>query len=323
MKCINNLYRAVSIVIVFSLCLCGCKQGTIPCQYNQVRRLQGDAVSDQFAEPFAADLCVAGQNVMEGTDVNMETGACGGLFDLNRHKVVYAKGIHERLHPASLTKMLTALVALKNGDTEDLITCSPNVEIKEPGATLCGLKAGDKLTLNQALHALLIHSANDAGVAIAEHIGGSIENFADMMNNEALQLGATNSHFSNPHGLTEAEHYSTVYDLYLIMNEVLNYDVFNEIIQMPEYSTVYHDANGDEKEMSFKSTNLFFNGTFSAPDKITVIGGKTGTTKAAGSCLALFTKDTSGNPYISVILNATEREYVYRQMIDMLEELDN
>lgn len=323
MKCTNKIVYSLLIINVLGSALCGCGKKELPLAYDRTANLQNDAFTDSIASPFAADICVTSKNVLENTDVDLETGASGGLFDVNHNKVIYAKNIHERLHPASLTKLMTALVALKHGNTEDMITCTSNVKITESGATLCGLKAGDKLTLNQALHALLINSANDAGVAIAEHIGGSEEAFAEMMNEEAVRIGATGSHFVNAHGLTADEHYTTAYDIYLILNEVMQYDVFNEIIQMTEYSTVYYDADGNEKEMSFKSTNLFFQGHYSAPDKITVIGGKTGTTNAAGSCLALVTKDTSGNPYISVILKATQRDKLYQEMIDLLEEINN
>ena len=126
---------------------------------------------------------------------------------------------------------------------------------------------------------MLITSANDAAIAIAEHIGGSVEGFCNMMNEEALAIGATNSHFMNPHGLTENEHYVTAYDMYLMMNSAMQYELFNQIIHMNEYSTVYYSADGDEKEMEFKSTNLFFRDEFSTPDKITMIGGKTGTSE--------------------------------------------
>ena len=111
--------------------------------------------------------------------------------------------------------------------------------------------------------------------------------------------------------------------MYLIMNEAMQYELFNEIIHMNEYSTVYYDSNEQEKEMSFRSTNLFFRDDYSAPDKITVIGGKTGTTNAAGNCLILLTKDTGGNPYISIILRASERGLMYEEMIDLLEEINN
>ncbi len=311
----------LNIILLFSLC--GCGNNNLPLAYERTAVIQTTQSQDQRTDLFASDLCVINGNYSAGTNVSMESQSAAGLFDVNRNKVIYSQNIHERLNPASLTKVMTALVAIKYGNTEDTIVCSENVKITESGATLCGLKAGDKLTLNQALHALLINSANDAGIAIAEHIGGSVEGFAAMMNEEAVLLGATNSHFVNPHGLTENEHYITAYDMYLIMNAAMQYELFNQIIQMNEYSTVYYDANGAEKEMSFKSTNLFFRGDYSAPDKITVIGGKTGTTMAAGSCLVLLTKDTAGNPYISVILKATERSLLYEEMADLLEEINN
>ena len=121
------------------------------------------------------------------------------------------------------------------------------------------------MTLNQALHALLIKSANDAAVAIAEHIGGSVEGFADMMNEEAQAIGATNSHFVNPHGLNAENHYVTAYDMYLIFNEALKYDTVNEIISMTSYDTVYTDKNGNEKTLSVKNTNQYLAGNVAAP----------------------------------------------------------
>ena len=153
-------------------------------------------------------------------------------MDLNSGKILYEKNIHEKMYPASLTKIMTALVALKYGNTEDVITCSEAVLDIDYDATKIGLKPGDQLTMNQALHALLINSANDAAIAIAEHIGGSVENFAEMMNEEALLLGATNSHFVNPHGLSADEHYSTAYDMYLIANEAIKYEDFCHIISL-------------------------------------------------------------------------------------------
>lgn len=285
--------------------------------------MQNPMSQSQTADTFASELCVINGNYYSDTDVSMEKESAAGLFDVNHNKVIYSQNIHERMNPASLTKIMTALVAIKYGNTDDTIICSPNVKIIEAGANVCGLKQGDRITLNQALHALLIDSANDAAVAIAEHIGGNVEGFTAMMNEEALKLGATNSHFVNPHGLTENEHYVTAYDMYLIMNEAMQYELFNEIIHMNEYSTVYYDSNEKEKEMSFRSTNLFFRNDYSAPDKITVIGGKTGTTNAAGNCLILLAKDTGGNPYISIILRASERGLMYEEMIDLLEEINN
>ncbi len=301
----------------------GCGQKNIPLAYNKYQGIGNDNLLDNKIVSFASSLCVSDGNVSGNSNLELENESAAGLFDVNNKEVLYAKNIHERLHPASLTKVMTALVALKYGNTEDTITATNNVLIKEPGAQLCGIKPGDKLTLNQALHALLINSANDAGVAIAEHVGGSIEGFAELMNKEAVAIGATNSHFVNPHGLTDNDHYVTAYDMYLIMNEAMNYELFKEIIHMSSYSTVYYDKDGVEKEMSFDSTNLFLKGDYKSPEKITVIGGKTGTTNAAGNCLILITKDTVGNPYISIILRASERTKLYEQMIELLKEINN
>ena len=176
--------------------------------------------------------------------------------------------------------------------------------------------------MTQALYALMMNSANDAAIAIAEHMSGSVDAFATLMNEEALKLGCTKTHFVNPHGLTANDHYTTAYDLYLIMNEAIKYSAFNEIIQMTEYESVYKDSTGNDKSMSFKTTNLFLRGDYQAPENVTVIGGKTGTTNAAGNCLIMVVKDTSGNPYIAVIMKASERTLVNSEMSELLREID-
>ncbi len=329
MKCTNRkrtcFHRGAALlcaaVLLFLMPGCGGKE--IPLAYNPDSDVSSFRIADEsagtVADSFAQDLCVATGDV--GTDtaeVDTEALTAAGLFDLNRHEVLYARNIHERLNPASLTKLMTAVVALKYGNTEDTITVTQDAMITESGATLCGLEVGDQLTLNQALHALLIASANDAAAAIAIHIGGSIEGFADLMNEEAVAIGATNSHFVNPHGLTADNHYVTAYDMYLIFNEALKYDLITEIIHMTNYETVYMDSEGGSKTFSFNTTNQYLSGTYKAPEQVTVIGGKTGTTNAAGSCLILLARDTSGNPYISVILKATARDVLYEQMTRLL-----
>lgn len=331
MRCTNNkksFYRKTALFGCFVL-LCtavtGCGQKKYTFAYDPdttvtAFRVTENSRAEAYA-PFASSLCVADTDIAGSGSVNMDEASAAGLFDLNRHEVLYAKNIHEKLYPASLTKVMTALVALKYGNPEDIITVTANAQITESGAQLCGLKEGDHLTLDQALHALLIYSANDAGVAIAEHIGGSVEGFAEMMNAEAVAIGATNSHFMNPHGLQDDNHYVTAYDMYLIFNEAMKYDLFTEIIHMNSYSTTYTDKNGDTKELDFQTTNQYLKGVYETPDNITVIGGKTGTTNAAGNCLILLSRDVSGNPYISVILRSSERSKLYEQMSQLLLEI--
>ena len=139
------------------------------------------------------------------------------------------------------------------------------------------------------------------------------------MNTEALELGATNCHFMNPNGLTQDDHYVTTYDLYLIFQEAMKYDLFNQIIQMTSYSTTYTDSRGAEKALEVQTTNLFLRGTYETPANITVIGGKTGTTNAAGHCLILLSRSSDGTPYISVIMKDTSRDVLYADMGKLLE----
>ena len=271
----------------------------------------------QTLDSFASDLCVTVDDVIND-NIDMSQATAAGLFDINNGDVLFAKNIHNKLNPASLTKILTALCALKYGNLDDVLTASENVYVNEQGAVKLGLQAGDTMTLDQALHALLLKSANDVAILIAEYLGGSVEGFADMMNETANSLGATNSHFVNPNGLTDPNHYTTAYDLYLICNEAVKYDKFIEIVHTADYTSVYHDKDGNNKEINLSTTNAYLKGETSAPDNVTVIGGKTGTTNAAGSCLVLYSRDQSGNPYISVVLQAPSRDVLYAEMTELL-----
>lgn len=275
------------------------------------------------AATFASNLCVTTGDVNLDAAGGIPDPAVGALFALEKNEVLYAKSIHERIYPASLTKIMTALVALENGQLSQTLTATNAVNITFSGAVLCGLQSGDTMTLDQALRILLVCSANDVGMLIAENIGGTVEHFIEMMNEKARELGATNTHFLNPHGLPETEHYTTVYDLYLIFQEALKYDTFNEIIHMSSYQTVFYGANGKAKELSRQSTNMFLRGNYQAPANVTVIGGKTGTTLAAGRCLMVFVRDENGSPYIAAVLRAESTENLYANMIDLLGEIHN
>ncbi len=324
-RCISKsiFYKSIASILILTISLgfIGCGSSKLVMDYTEEHTISTSNKVDNRANGFATRLAVTNDNLSGVNNTEIEAESAAGLFDVNRAKVLYSKDIHERFYPASLTKIMTALVAIKYGNPEDVITCSSNVTELESGATVCGLKPGDQLTLNQALHALLINSANDAAVAIAEHVGGSEEGFVVLMNEEAGKLGATNSHFVNPHGLSDNEHYTTVYDLYLMTNEAIKYELFNQIILMKDYETVYNDSAGNEKTISITTTNLFLRGDYSPPEKITVIGGKTGTTNAAGNCLILVVKDISGNPYIGVILRCSERTLVNEEMSQILREI--
>lgn len=269
------------------------------------------------ADPFTDGLCVtAGDVSFDG--ISLEYAEAGAMMDLSEENVLYAKNVHERLYPASLTKIMTALVALKYGNLDDVITVDEVALDIDPESSVCYLELGDQYTLRQLIYGLLIASGNDAGNAIAYHVGGSIENFVAMMNQEAASIGATNTHFMNAHGLQDENHYTTPYDIYLMFQEALKYDVFQDAISKQNFTVTYTAGDGEQYERTWYATSYYFTGEAAAPDGVTVFGGKTGTTDEAGSCLALLSKDAYGNSYFSVIMKSDNKADLYEEMNELL-----
>ncbi len=321
----KRIDKFISIILISCLCvtlLTGCGGEVILPYAMMTHNSSFKMVTDNAGktDTFASELCVGDNNeLLEGYSIE-QVGAAG-LFDLNDAEVVYASNMHQKLYPASLTKLLTAYVAIKYGSLNQTLTATNAVYITEPGAVICGVRAGDTMTMEQALHLLLIRSGNDVANLIAENISGSVEAFVALMNEEAAKLGATNSHFVNPHGLHDEDHYTTIYDLYLIFKEVIKYEAITQIIGQSSYSTTYKDKYGSNKNITVNTTNAYFRQLYAAPENITLLGGKTGTTDEAGSCLGLYVKDTSGNPYIAVVLRGNTRDDLYIQMKQLLEQI--
>ncbi len=138
------------------------------------------------------------------------------------------------------------------------------------------------------------------------------------MNEEAAALGATHSHFTNPHGLHDENHYTCVYDLYLLLNAALQYEEFETIAKTAKYTAVYKDASGASVTQEWETTDKFLTGEAQAPEGVTVLGGKTGTTNAAGYCLALYSKNADAKPLISIVLKAESSDVLYQFMAELL-----
>ena len=268
------------------------------------------------ASAMAEDLCVSDRDI--NASALSLTAYSAGLFDLNNTDTIYAKDIFAKRSPASITKIMTCLVTLKYGNLDDVVNVTDIITDIEYGSSVCDIKEGDVLSLRQLLYGMMVASGNDAAMMIAEHIGGSVQGFVDLMNEEARAIGATDTHFVNPHGLTASDHYTTVYDIYLIMNEALKYDTFQDIISRKNYYAEYTHADGSDVAVTWESTNHYFTNEADAPDDVVVYGGKTGTTEDAGACLALLTKDLYGNPYIAVILKADSKDVLYPEMNELL-----
>lgn len=290
-----------------------------PYVYSERSALYEAGSTTDKTATFAQDLCVVTEKApSQDGKVNAEAAA---VFDLTDKTVLFAKNPFERLYPASITKTMTALVALKYGNLSDEITVTKDAVITESGASLCGIKPGDKLTLEQLLYGLMLPSGNDAGAAIATHIAGGVEPFAQMMNDEALKIGATGTHFMNPHGLNNENHYTTAYDLYLIFNEAMKYPEFRKIVGTEKYSTTYQNEAGKSINVTWKDTNWYLTGERKMPEGLTALGGKTGTTQAAGSCLIMGSSDSSKREYITVVLKAPNHVGLYDNMTNILNKI--
>lgn len=274
--------------------------------------LSGEAVQCR-AEGFARDLCVLPATETEdpGT-VNAEAFA---LFDTEQQEILVQKNLYEKVYPASTTKILTCLLALELCDPEEEVTVPAESAITVSGSSMADLKPGDCLKMKDMLYALMVPSGNDAAVAIACHISGSVEEFADLMNRKAVSLGATHSHFTNPHGLPDEEHYTCVYDLYLIFNEASKSETFRRVSSTKEYTAkIRNGADASEREVTWTSGNGFYNGKFELKDGLSWYGGKTGHTNAAGYCLVLGGNDPQEQEFISIVMKAPGYEDLYNGM---------
>lgn len=275
----------------------------------------------QKASSYASRLCVGDANISrEGVALSQQARA--GLFDLENGDVLFAQGMYDRMYPASITKIMTGILAVKYGNMDDVVTITDAELNLEEGSTEVGFVAGDQVTMRELLHVLLIYSGNDAAMAIARQVGGTVDQFVEMMNQEAADLGATGTHFVNPSGLHDENHYTTVYDIYLMLNEALQYPEFTEIMQLSSYNVTF-TRNGEEQVIHIDSTDQYMTHQVSAPKNVTVLGGKTGTTGDAGSCLALVSQNAYGEPFISIVLHAPTKTVLYDNMNQLLSQINS
>lgn len=316
------------IIGCFVITGCGTKVDTnLQHQTNLLNLGHISVDRDQDSSKYLSeDLCVIPKKKQSKKDTMMSAKASLIINDTTQ-TMLYSENIYKKRYPASITKILTALVTLKQVeqgmDLEEIVTISHEAaNITEYGAKLCGFQEGDQIKLKDLLYSFLIYSGNDAGIAIAEHISGSVEEFAKLMNQQAKELGCSGSNFVNPHGLHDKKHYTTAYDLYLIFHELLNYNTFLDIINQPSYKAEYTDKDGNPIKKTFTTTDRYLINRANPPQGITVIGGKTGTTSAAGSNLILYSKDEQGNGYISIVLKADGGESLYSQMTHLLTKIN-
>ena len=242
------------------------------------------------------------------------------VYDRESNKMIYGKQQDERVAMASTTKIMTAIIVIENANLDEEVTVS--TKAASIGGSRLGLKKGDKITVRNLLYGLMLCSGNDAAVALAEKVGGSVQGFADKMNEKAKKLNLQNTHFVTPHGLDDPEHYTTAYELAVLTDYAMNNEMFSKIVGTKNYTVT---INGYSKSLCNTNELLgYLDG---------VKGVKTGFTNNAGRCLVTCVK-RGDFEIITVVLGADTKkirtedsikliEYTYRnyKLVDITETI--
>lgn len=259
--------------------------------------------NSQQAKPQSSQQSFTPSQFRPSLEFNEDVSSGGVIImEDNAKNIMFEKNGYSTFYPASTTKILTALIALEQGDLDDKVIVSENVN-KLPGdSSRVFIQPGDELTLEQLLYGMLLHSGNDSALAIAEHIAGTEAAFAKLMNEKAAALGAIHSNFVNPHGYHHQNHYTTPYDLALILKAASENQQFLDIIETPSYIAQYKNKNGKNVVKKWTTTNSFLKSPSLYVDGI--IGGKTGYTSAAKRNLVTVAEH-NGHKYFVVALKGS------------------
>ena len=231
------------------------------------------------------------------------------VVDGDNNEVLYGYNPNKKMYPASVTKIMTSLVVLDAVANKELsldteITASAQAVHLPEGSSTAGIKAGEILTIEQLLYCDLVPSANEACNILAEAVAGDEESFVARMNAKAAELGCTNTHFTNPHGLHDDDHYTTAYDIYLMAKAAMEYELFRTIVSTAVYEL---PATNKSDARTLYSTNGFLSNWYVLGYKYDkAIGIKTGYTDEAGRCLASAAVDEQGRTFYCVVLGTQD-----------------
>ena len=237
----------------------------------------------------------------EGPQIEGETAI---VMEASTGTVLYEKNSHEHSYPASITKIMTSLLAGENSNLDEEVAFSQDAVYKTEGGSGISRDIDEVMTMRECLYGLMLESANECGYAIAEHTGGDYENFIQMMNSKAKELGCKDTHFNNPHGLPDEDHWTSPYDMALISKEALQNDIFRMIVNTRRYTIPPTNKHSEETYLSnhHKMLNNYKGDEQYLYDYC--IGGKTGYTSVAGSTLATFA-EKDGMTLICVVMKET------------------
>ena len=243
------------------------------------------------------------ENVQDKFRVNAR---CAIALDKETKNVLFEQNAYEIVPMASTTKILTALIAIEQGDLDKEVTISKNATSIR--GSKVGYKTGENITLRELVFGLMFKSGNDAAIAIAEELGGSMEGFSEIMNHYARSIGILDSHFESPHGLDSNKHYSSAYDLAILAAKGMDYDLFREVVGSKSIDKVKYNFTRD-----YSNINKIL---WMLPG---ANGIKTGYTGGAGKCL-VSSVESNGKDIIIVVLNCPDRWNATKQIYEHLVE---
>ena len=230
------------------------------------------------------------------------------IMESSTGKIIYEKNGYEQKYPASTTKILTAILAIEHCNLDEMATASEFAISSIPsGYSTANIQIGESLSVRDLLYALMLQSANESAVVLAEHISGSQEAFADLMNQKAEEIGCKNTHFVNPNGVHDEDHYSTAYDLALIAKYAMQNETFREIVKTTSFTLPATSAYPSNTRTYTNTNNLIIYDNRNRPDNYYyeyATGIKTGYTSAAKNCL-VSSAEKNGIEYICVVLGAS------------------
>lgn len=278
--------RIISLVLIFSILF------PIYCFADE----ENNEEEEQIPE-----LVEAASDSAEEPNLNSRAAI---IYDRNSKEVIYGKEENTKRKMASTTKIMTCMVVLEKGELTDTVIVSKKAA--GTGGSRVGLKTGDKVSVQDLLYGLMLCSGNDAAVALAEHVGGCVEGFADLMNEKARQLNLSNTHFVTPHGLDNEEHYTTAYELAIMADNALKNNTFSSIVGTKNITI---NINGKPRNLS--NTNELL-GSMAG-----VYGVKTGFTNGANRCLVTSCKRENLD-IITVVLGADTKKFRTQDSIKLI-----
>ncbi len=318
----KNTSKIISIFLAAVLCFSGCAAP----DYSASKQLK---VSVQNDMPTSDITMMSDKYAVVKYDSELNDSKYSDTYSTllindttNTPEVV--KDVHKLIYPASMTKLMTGLLVIESIEAgtlslDDEVTLDRTVTFDDWGAVASPLTVGCKTTVKDLLYGLLISSYNDCAVILSELVSGSESAFVEAMNTRAKELGATNTHYKNPHGLHDDGHYTTAYDLYLIFKEFTSHDLAYVIDSTSSYTFQYKDPSGNSCSEELEPTNGFMTGEYQLPSGFSIGSWKSGTTMQAGHCLIVeFVNNSTGDKFFAVCSGNVDRDTLYGHITDLI-----